>query len=82
MLKQNAFELLWRKMRILLMELSGGRHALLYLLHLYRMWCQVSRVPMPHGQRDSSRGKNRCLYSPMGAWLVISRVILAHVELE
>jgi len=67
---------------MLLMELSGGCYALLYLLHLHGMWCRVSNVLMPHWHRDSSKGKKCNLYAPMGAWLVMSLIILAHVELE
>ena len=37
---------------------------------------------MPHGQATSLLGKNFCLYSPIGAWLMMSLVIHAHSKLE
>ena len=54
----------------------------LNLLHLYRMYLLVSMGCEPQEQLKSSLRKNLSLYSPIGAWLIIALVALAHKELE
>ena len=80
--KEKAFGFSLRNVSMLTMERSGGRHVSLYFLHSYRMRSLVSMTFALQLHRDSSWGKNLFLYSPMGAWLVMRQVSLAHRELE
>jgi len=54
----------------------------LNLLYSYRMYLLVSMECELQEQLKSSLRKNLSLYSPIGAWLIIALVALAHKELE
>ena len=46
------------------------------------MWCLNPMGYTPHGQANSSIGKNLSLYSQIGAWLIITLVALAQRQLD
>ena len=52
------------------------------LLQSKRICLLVSIEYSLHEHENSELGKNRSLYSPMGAWLVIALIARAHSELE
>ena len=80
--KANALGLNSRnRMKWLIKSLLGFQYSL-NLLHSCRMWFLDSMGYNLHGQLKSSLGKNLSLYSPIGAWLVITLKALAHSELE
>jgi len=80
--KQNAPGLNSRKVRISLRDLHLGFHDFIYCTHPCRICALVSIGKLPHGHVKGSLGKSLSLYSPMGAWFVISLVMHAHNELE
>ena len=63
------------------MSLLGFQYPL-NLLQSKRICLLVSIGYLLHGHKNSELGKNQSLYSPMGIWLVIALVALAHSELE
>ena len=80
--KENALLLNSRnRMKWLIESLLGFQYTL-NLLHSWRIWCLISMGYSPHRQLKSSLGKNLSLYSPIGAWLMIALVALAHSEFE
>ena len=80
--KEKAFRLNSRKETNWLIVSLIGFQYLLNLLHSWRIWYLDSIGYDPHGQLNSSLGKNLNWYSPIGAWFVIACVVLAHNELE
>ena len=46
------------------------------------MWYLDSIGYNPHKYLNSSLGKNLSLYSPVGAWLIITLEVYAHIEFE
>jgi len=46
------------------------------------MWWRVSSCVLLHEQEVFLLGKNLALYSPMGAWFVMSLVARGHMEFD
>ena len=79
--KLNAFGLSTRKWTKLLMTILHGRVEGSYRLHSMTMCSRVWISALLHMQLIGRWGKNLCLYSPIGAWLVVMQVKQAHKEL-
>ena len=59
-----------------------GFQYLLNLIHSWSMCLLVLIGYLLHGHANSSLGKNLSQYSPIGAWLTMALVALAHSEFE
>jgi len=78
--KLNVPGLSMRKWTKLLMMMLHGRVEE-YRLHSMTMCLRVWISALLHKQLVGRWGKNLCLYSPIGAWLVVMREKWAHNEL-
>ena len=80
--KVKALEFSSKNMTKWLMESFHRFQYLLNLLHLWRM-CHLDLIGYDlHGYLNFSLRKNLSLYSPIGAWFVITLEALVHKELK